>query len=321
MKIRVLGFNWTIEGKGSLAGLRAVLEAESKHRMQLLQQSLETGKLGDWDGTLFALTDYQHYWLGVVLKIKDQTQFCQVTKEGGKIRLTAKELERGSKLVEVNFFLVDSKTGNGIYQYYHRSTWVNNFSALCARIVTSHVVSKQNELAESPEAKELTGRELSKAQHDLAWWLTHEIILRKEGFVELVNSLANIKKVTVRLRDDNVTVSKFNALSESANRTAFTFSYGIETSWQRLKNSIKDIVSKQKPWRMRVEGETPDGRFEIIHLASNKEAFDEIDFDEAAKGMEIDLLNLGALLHNDSTMVKKLLITAQKNRVAKMLAS
>ncbi|ACB74469.1 hypothetical protein [Opitutus terrae] len=318
MKVRVLGFNWSFNGTGSFAELRTILEAESKRRMALLQNALETGKLGEWDGMLFALSDCGQHWLGVVLKVKDQTRFCQVSKQEGKITLSAKELEDGSKLVEVNFFLLDPTTGNGIYQYYHHSTWVEAFGHLCAKVVSAHILHLYHALGDRAEAQMWDEKRLRAERNAVTWSLVHEVVVRQEGFSTLVDSLSHIRNVTVRFRDDNIGVRHMGALSQDANRVALVFGYDKETKVDRLKKGIKDVVSKKNPWRVRVEGETADGRFEIINLVSNKEAFDELDFDEAAQGMQIDLLNPAAMLEG-SAMVKRLIGTAATPRVAKML--
>jgi hypothetical protein len=315
MKIRVIGFSWKYTG-AEFSELRTILDAESAKRMTQLKAALSSGKMGAWDGTIFTIADHGKYWVGVVLKIKDQERFCQVSASGGKLTLTAQDLAEGSKMAEVNFFLLNPATGNGIYQFYHQSTWVVRFNHTCRLAVNAHVLDKQRQLEKRGQDENLTKKQIAELKKAEDRDLVSEVVLKKEQFNELVDALAVVRKVTIR--DDSLARPEMGAISSNANRAALSFTYTKDSPFSRIKESIVDFANKHHPWRMKVEGALADGSQEIINLTSNKDYFDECDFDEASKGMEVDLHDPGALI-NGSVMGKKIIETARKKRVAQML--
>jgi hypothetical protein len=107
------------------------------------------------------------------------------------------------------------------------------------------------------------------------------------------------------------------AAAQDANRLAIVFGYGKSSKLDSIKEGIKSMTNK-RPWKVRVEGHTADGRFEVINLVSNKEAFGSVDLEKASEGLDIDLLNPAAMLHG-SPMMKLLLEKAATPRVSKML--
>lgn len=319
MKIRILGFEWLPTGNATLAQLRAALDKESVRRAHYLSQLLKTGNVHGWDGRFFAMADKGKYWAGLVLKIRDQKQFCQVSGKSGKIKLTAQALAEGSKMVEVNFFLINSATGKGLYQFYHHSTWLDSFSVLCKRVFDADVKLRWQEIQEQGHAEGWTAKKIKEAKKAITGTIAHSVLVRKEQFDRLVDSLQKIQQVRVSFRDDTVAVPKMDVLADAARHASFQFSYDAKgTSIADLRAGIKQVAAALMPSRMRVVGKTAGGLEEIINLSNNYDAFHEIDFDEATADLDLDLSDPTASIEA-SGMIARLLEVAQKPRVKSIL--
>lgn len=319
MKIRILGFAWNLHGNVSLADLRDGLNHESQTRGEKLARVLQGEIVEDWDGTYFALADHGPYWTGVVVKVRDQRQFCQIKREQGHLKLSAEQLAEGSKMVEINFFLVHAGSGKGLYQHYHQSTWVDSFGRLCKLCLDSHVSRKHAEIDKAAESQGWQSAEVAAQKASVTGTITHEILTRQENFEALVNGLQSISKVRIALRDDNIAMDEFGILKDNAHRTTLEFNYGPDTPWAQIKQGIFGAVGVDDVRRVRVEGLSANGHEEIINLTRNLASFAEMDFDEATEDLDIDLGNLAASLEQ-SPMIARLLELAATPRLQGLLA-
>lgn len=318
MKIKILGFHWKMFGNSTLADLRSALDADATVRLAQLTKLLTTGNPSGWDGTVFSIVNVGPYWVGVVLKVRDQKQFCQVSGSTGVIRLSAQALAAGSKMAEVNFFLVNPVTGKGLYQYYHLSTWPMSFGYLCKSILDRQVLHRCRELEDIASQSLWTPARLKQEKKLVQGTMTPELIIRKEGFDKLIDSLSNIDLVRVSIRDDTIVVNEMAQLCSAARNMKIELTFGKDSKLDVLKKALKNVVDKLNPRRMRVEGRTADGHSEIVNLIENPDAFDEVDFDAITAGLDLDLTNPTASLHASST-IQKLIQIASKARLKTML--
>lgn len=148
--------------------------------------------------------------------------------------------------------------------------------------------------------------------------MTPEIIIRKEGFDKLIDSLAHIDLVRVSIRDDTIKVSGMAQLCSAARHMNVQLTFGEDSKIDALKKSVKDVAVKMIPWRMRVEGRNTDGHSEVVNLVENPDAFDEVDFDDVTAGLNLDLSNPAASLHASAT-IQRLVEIAKTPRLETLL--
>src|SRR5579884_2664213 len=83
---------------------------------------------------LIRLSESDGYFRGVLVTIKDQRKFLTMRRRGGSFTISSREIEEGSNLIDLNFFMVNSLTGRGLYQHYHHSCSVTSFGVVLRKL-------------------------------------------------------------------------------------------------------------------------------------------------------------------------------------------
>lgn len=81
------------------------------------------------------LIDCSHsdYYKGLILTVKDQKAFCKLQGNLDDLEITVENLSGGDQLIEFNFFVINKKTGKGLYQFYYQSTSLSKFKEILKR--------------------------------------------------------------------------------------------------------------------------------------------------------------------------------------------
>lgn len=95
MKVRIHGFELVLGTEITLDPFLTDLKKHSGERV---------------DNQILAITQKGGFWVGVLLTIKDVAKFILLRK----LKVTVQELEAGSSIVDVNFFLIHPETGRGL---------------------------------------------------------------------------------------------------------------------------------------------------------------------------------------------------------------
>src|SRR5689334_13966481 len=110
MKIRLLGATFSAGDGISLDEFQAHLEAEEGH----------STKFGGHD-RIYLTKQHGNYNVGLLVTIKDQKTFCALREKDDGFEVDVHELERGTSLMDFNYFVQSRKTGRALYQVYHHS--------------------------------------------------------------------------------------------------------------------------------------------------------------------------------------------------------
>lgn len=160
MLVKIHGFEWHSKAPGiDVAAFLEYLKSVSGSRTK--------------DGKhIFAMTEKDGYYVGILLSIKDNKRYCQMKD----FKVTASELEEGRSFVDLNFFLIHPTTGKGVYQSYFHSTSLNYFCVICQYFYR--------------EFKKSLGNTKRGA-------LDYSILATKQGLIEATENLKAVKRIEI----------------------------------------------------------------------------------------------------------------------------
>jgi len=279
MKAQLLGFVWTM-GKGitvaeffaHLATLKGKPERFSEH-----DRLLYVGTRGD-------------YHVGLFLKLKDQRRSAEIARSGTAFRVTVRELEEGTNLIDFNFFILHKQTGRGVYQHYHQSCSLNQFGIFCSnhydelkksKIATAHAANGPSLPSEDQK---------KRADRAFKGSLTWENMVRKEALSKLLRELDRIKFFDFTLttiEDNDALVRPLKAYAKKNRRIVRFGSNG-----SGLIPAIVGIAQRSGITGGRVGGVDAENRERVFRLIENPDTFGEYEYDELANDTVLNLANV-----------------------------
>lgn len=178
MQIRFLGFSFSTDS--TTLGLGDYID-------HMVTNHGEAHELGEHNRYLFFNTSHSNnYYVGMLLTVKEQKTFCELTNTSGNLVVKVNELDANSNLMDFNFFVIHKTTGLGMYQYYHQSCSLNSFGYFNRQRFSEYRDDKvDTEISATPKQEKTAAKEKAiKRKHkgNLSW----EILVRKEMLKELI---------------------------------------------------------------------------------------------------------------------------------------
>lgn len=256
---------------------------------------------------------------GIVIKIKDVKSYFRVDSKGGGLKVSSLDLEDGERHIEINFFLVRTDSGKGLYAYYHQSSHMNDFCGLIRNAHERLLEKERLRLQAECDSGAITLRELKLKRADLKP-MTYEIMARNGDASSLVRGLSRIKKLKIVFSDwKGQTAGDMSPLVPLAKNVTTEMSFEADTNLGSLKDLLVGIIKSDKAKRLRVEGTDPEALDQVINLEKNLDDFSRTDYDAFARETrEVDLSNLSDSW-TKSAALKWLKKTAESPHVVKRL--
>lgn len=279
MKVRIHGFELVLGTEISLEELMNEIRGRSGERM---------------DEHILALSQKSGYWVGVLLTIKDATRFVLLKQ----FKVTAQELEAGTSMADVNFFLIHPETGRGLYQYYFHSASVNTFCNLCKR---RHLNLKRAMGVKTRAEK-----------------LTYAILEKPEDIVESAQRLKAIKNIEFEQVSYTFYEKNFNPIARFANRIVERAVFTLPTNQERVKPAVVNFLKKVGLKKAKLVGIDPSDREIILKLANDHAVFEEYDFDDFVGTIDLDASDFEKTI-NQSKNINQLITIANRPDVKLLL--
>lgn len=274
MLVRFLGFS--VEAPKSIT-LDEVMTTLAKQATNY-QSFDETGR--------FLFVDTQsdsEYYLGLIVTVKSQRTFCELREAGGSFKVQVNRLDRNSNIMEFNFFIINKKSGVGLYQHYHQSCSIGQGMNLIKKrfndLKTQKCDAKRDELIANGKSADKAEKEAKKQFKGYFKW---QILVRKDKLASVLNELERIKALEVDLSYLEPDSKEFGQLSGFVRKQRRKFSFGKKISPSSLIGPIVSAVNKSKTDSGRVFGVDEDGLDRIIKIQNNPDNFGEYDYDEVA---------------------------------------
>ena len=240
-------------------------------------------KLGEHNRFLFFnKTHSEKYYVGLLVTVKDQKTFCELTSKSGKWVVKVNELDIHSNLMDFNFFVLHKTTGFGMYQHYHQSCSVNSFGYYNNRRFSEYQESKAKaEIAAIPEHELTTAKERAiKQKHkDYLKW---EIIVRKEKLKDLIEELTRVKSFEYSFAAITVEEPEFKPLKQYVKKERKILAFSPTSPVNLLANAITSIVSRNNIDSGKVIGVDCDGIDRVLRITDNPDNYGEYAYDDVA---------------------------------------
>lgn len=284
MNVRTYGFEWIVGAGTTLTNFLNYLKSEN---------GVEK------DNEILAVVEHSDYWAGVLITIKNRRAYFQYKKRGEGFRVSVQKLEEGTSIVDLNFFIINSDTGKGLYQHYFHSAYLSTFGNICAHRYLSF-----------------------KTINGLKGRLHQNILVKPDTIEKYAQQLAQIKKVEVEFVSATYSEREFRPVAATATRVVHTaiFDHRWEHNPREIKRAVVDFFNKQKEKlsKAKVIGKDGNGLETTYRLVNDPDVFLEYDYEDFIKDLTLDTDNLEAALKR-SDSIARLLEVAERDGVKQLL--
>jgi hypothetical protein len=237
-------------------------------------------------GRFLYVEDLGQHYAGLLITTKDQKKFIEFEQHAGTAKLEPRDVTQGSQIADFNYFLVNKKTGRGLYQYYHNSCSIDTFASVCKRhydnLKESQIKAAISALAQPTPSKQRQCRSM------FAGTLTWNVLVRPEAFRDMVSDLKSIKSLTVTVTTLAFKQTIFSPIANHAKRMTQTFRFPANTApVPALLGEIDALVGLHEVDAARIEGQDKDGRHHVLKVDNTPDSFGVYDYDTIASKMDL----------------------------------
>lgn len=283
MRVKFMGFRFVLKlGSLSLATFAQALSAKG------YDPNAPTD-----DQRLFFMSDSADpdYYVGVVITIKDHKTYCELVRAPTNILVRVAEVQHDASLMDFNFFVLNKRTGAGMYQYYHHSCSVSAFCHLAGSKFNEYkeqVIAEK--IAAESSGEELTEARRAKIRREHNSRFSWEVLVRQEALEAMIEELHKVKSFEYLIATPEVPEAEFKAHTAYIKSRTSKITFVADTPGKMLASAIKACVVAERPKRGRVEGVDGYGVEKVISILDNPENFGEYDYDQlAAKLDQLDV--------------------------------
>ena len=300
MQVRFLGFSFSINSS-SLSLKDYINHMISQHEL--------SHKLGEHNRYLYFNTSHSNnYYVGMLLTVKEQKMFCELSNSSGNFVVKVNELDGSSNLMDFNFFVINKNTGMGMYQYYHQSCSVNSFGLFNKQRFSEFRDDKfKTELSTIPEQERTNAKEngiKQKYKGNFSW----DIFVRKEKLKELIDEFHKIKAFEYCFLTLTANEPEFEPLSNFVKKERTKLSFNTQDSIGILANAIPNFINKRNITEGKIIGIDTDGIERVLRLTDNPDHFGEYGYDDIAPKIN----SLDVAQFEKSWVVQELLIKCEE---------
>jgi hypothetical protein len=279
----VLGFSWNLTG--------GYADQISLDELLKQMQSLRDNEFdfGGYQRLIYAGST-PTYITGLLLTAKSNKRFCELQRQGKSLRINVREAEKGSSLIDFNFFLIDRTTARGFYQYYHNSCNARIFSRLIAEQFGKIAALKTaEEINRKGGTKACPDKEQDQIREKYSGDVTCELHVRKEKFNEIVRQMQKISYfefTLATLEPENATW--YRMLSGVSRILRHHVGFKRSTTVSERAKAVVNFINSGAASDASVRGVDEDGLEKLVSLANNPDSFGHWKFDEIAAEMTFE---------------------------------
>lgn len=237
----------------------------------------------------------EDFFLGIIVTIKDQRRFLQLTSGGGALKVKVSDLKGENKLLEFNFFAINKANGLGLYQYYHGSCSPLTFGSYLRTEFRVLADALRDDALSKVEKKRGSKKVESSIRRKLRPPLEFQQLVKREN-IEAV--LDRYKKI-VSFEYDVVAVESIaqyaRPLSGLVRKIRQRVRFNTESPKETLVRGIADMMPSIEKNSARVAVLNDDDEPVSIRVVGMPENFGEQDYDLVAEEMDdLDLTDFQA---------------------------
>ncbi len=249
----------------------------------MISQHEQCHKLGEHNRYIFFNTSHSNnYYVGMLLTVKEQKMFCELTNSSGSLVVKVNELDGNSNLMDFNFFVINKNTGMGMYQYYHQSCSLNSFGYFNKQRFFEYKDDKvKTEIALIPE-RELTNAKENSIKQKYKGNFNWEIFVRREKLKELIEEFQKIKAFEYCFSTLTAVEPEFQPLSNFVKKERTKLSFNSKSPIDVLVDAIPNIIKKRSITEGKIIGTDIDGIEKVLKIADNPDNFGEYGYDDIA---------------------------------------
>tara|TARA_R110001599_G_scaffold353510_1_gene593402 strand:- start:20369 stop:21298 length:930 start_codon:yes stop_codon:yes gene_type:complete len=251
--------------------------------------------MSDIDGQLFSLdkkkrllkvdsTSNEKYHLGLIVTVKSQKTFCQLKSESpGQFTVQVNEVDANANLMEFNFFIINKKTGLGLYQHYHQSCSLTTGMEILKQQYAAALLKKrkarEEDLLSQGQSENSSHRSATK---EFNGRLTFSMLVRPDKLEEVLADLDRIKNLELNFTTLHPLETEFSMLSNIVEKHRKRFSFNKELNVHTIIEGIKSVVNNVDNDGGRIEGVDVNGIDRVVRLQNNPDIYGEFDYDNIA---------------------------------------
>ena len=261
------------------------------------------------------VTQENGFYLGVLLTIQDRDRFFTLKRQLGKIIVTEEQLEKGSQIADFNFFIIDSRSGIGIYQYYRKSYSLNKFLYRLSVYYNSYFKIKKRGALNAAQSEGKNKEQIKRIANNYIGWLKTSIVERKGKLEERIALLKDIYSVNYSYEEFTYDPdSEKNPLLPVARNINYEVALKPNVAFSDKFDAVKGFINKFKLSRASVKGRTQDGEDVVYKMFKDYDKFDSYDYDDLFTSMTIDSEHIHySLVNND--IITSLISCFHKNKI------
>lgn len=241
------------------------------------------------------------YFIGVVVTIKDQRRFCELAKEQGKMLIKVVNLKKQQSIMDFNFFIVNKKTGFGLYQHYHQSCSIGQFAFMLSNRYREIADGRiRNDMEKASKVNDRIEKTIKKKYAGKLNW---NILVRKENLKNILLELQKIKSFEFDFMHLESDEPIYRPLRNNVRKERRKFTFIRNSPIQLLSSEISKIANRLNLHDGKVFGEDVDGISRAIRIMDNPDNYGEYEYDDVA--LKLNNLDLSSI--SKSWVIKELL--------------
>ena len=239
-------------------------------------------KFADYTRLIYLNNDNLYYY-GLILTIKDQKIYIELVDSGAEYDIKINELSENSKLSDFNFFLINSNTCKGLYQYYHNSCSLNTFGQILRK--QYHIELDKIELDELSNIHDKKNK--IKLKEEFKKILDWNSIVKSDNYEKLIENLKSINSFDINIAKFDQINSEFRPIQDKVVRVNCSFKFNKDFSVNDIFNAIKPACDFFGQKRGKIIGINHNGNEEVISVEDNLEIFAEYELDDVISEFSI----------------------------------
>jgi hypothetical protein len=275
VKVKIYGFEWATGADTTLEEFLTYLKGESGKEYIDDNQVIAVRKMGD-------------FWAGVLLTIKDMKAYCQLKRSGHGFEVSVQNLEKGTSIVDVNFFIIHPITGRGLYQYYYHSAAMGLFANFCKHRYASF--------------RSLNGRRGA---------LKHAMLVKGDSLENYIQELDRIKSFEFEAFTYQSNERDFRAVSDLADRVVHRAVFIKPSKGRQAVNAIVNLLKQEKVSKANIKGVDGDGTEVFYKLLNDPAVFQEYDYDTFIRTVRLDTNDLEGTVKKSPNVAELIRLSKQ----------
>lgn len=251
------------------------------------------------------------YFSGVILTIKNMKKFVTLLDTKNEITLDVHQLNNNENIADFNFFIVNYKTGFGVYQYYHHSCSLNAFNYILSKLYSRSNSEYINSITEELKKQGATESKIKKEEKQWRSKLTTSIIMKKGSFAEKILQMKDIYGANIEFLEFDILEREFSPLKKELKSVKYALNFNKEKSIRAVLDTLVSIFKKNTLKRATVKGKNELGDDVTYKLFNDFDRFNEFDYDDMVPSLKLDPQNIQQSILNNK-IIGELKITIEK---------